>query len=283
MSAIVGASDAPVGKLPLWQTIRLSYATYFEHFGDGLRIAALWLPPVAILAAIGGWLQAVLLAEFTQNLRPQIDVSQPAHLLMLGYALNLLLSAAAVSNAVAWHRLLLLKEQPKASSGRNIGTRFFWRYVGSALLIALIAAIPLAVVLVPMAGLDLLPAAGSAPPAEIVVVALAYVVSIGLLLRFSLLLPARATGNVTFSLKGAWQRTRGNLWRLFLGILACTLPPFLLVKIIFIALTIIPFGGGLYLVQWAIASAIALCCWLLLWPIWIGFLSHAYRQLVTTQ
>jgi len=54
----------------------------------------------------------------------------------------------------------------------------------------------------------------------------------------------------------------------------------LAIKIIFIALTIVPFGSGLYLLQWAIASAIALCCWLLLWPIWVGFLSHAYRQLV---
>jgi hypothetical protein len=280
MSAIVGASDAPVRKLPLWQTIRLSYATYVQHFGDGLRIAALWLPPVAILAAIGGWLQAVLLAELTQSPRPQIDASQPAHLLMLGYALNLLLSAAAVSSAVAWHRLLLLKEQAKASSGRNIGTRFFWRYVVASLLICVIAAIPLAVVLVPMAALDLLPAAGSAPPAEIVVIALAYLLCIVLMLRLCLLLPARATGNVTLSLKGAWRHTRGNLWRLFLGIAACTIPPFLLVKIIFVALTIVPFGSGLYLLQWAIASAIALCCWLVLWPIWVGFLSHAYRQLV---
>jgi hypothetical protein len=278
MSAIVGASDAPVSKLPLWQTIQLSYASYLEHFGDGLRIAALWLPPVAILAAIGGFMQAVLLAELSANPRPQIDASQPMHLLMLGYALNFLLSVAAISSAVAWHRLLVLKEQPTLSSGRNIATRAFWRYIGVALLLALLAAIPPAIVLVPMAMLDLLPAAGSAPPVEIAVIALAYMVSIALILRLSLLLPARATGNLALSLKGAWQRTRGNLWRLFFGIVACALPPFLLVKIIFIALTIVPFGDGLY--QWAAASTVALCCWLLLWPIWIGFLSHAYRQLV---
>ena len=279
MSAIVDASDASVTKLPLWQTIRLSYASYFEHFGDGLRIAALWLPPVAILAAIGGFMQAVLLVELTASPRPQIDVSQPVHLLMLGYALNLLLSIAAVSSAVAWHRLLLLKERPSASAGRNIGTRHFWRYVGAGLLICVIAAVPVAIALVPMALFNLLPAAGSAPPAEIAVIALAYLVSIVLMLRLSLLLPARATGNLILSLKGAWQRTRGNLWRLFLGIVACTIPPFLLVKIIFIALTIIPFGGALHVVQWAIASTVALCCWLLLFPIWVCFLSHAYRQL----
>ena len=280
MSAIVGAADAPVTKLPLWQTIRLAYAAYLRHFGDGMRIAAFWLPPVAILAAIGGFVQAVLLAEMTQGARPQIGAFQPIHLLMLGYALNLLLTAAAVSSAVAWHRMLLVKEQPTASSGRNIGTRFFWRYVGAGLVIGLIAAIPLAVVLLVMALLDLLPAAGSAPPAEIAVITLADIAGIVLMLRLSLLLPARAAGNLTLTLKGAWQSTRGNLWRLFLGIVACALPPFLLVKIIFIALTIVPMGSGLYLLQWAAASAIALCCWLTLWPIWIVFLSHAYRQLV---
>lgn len=279
MSAIVDASEASVVKLPLWQTIRLSYATYFEHFGDGLRIIALWLPLVAILAAIGGFMQAVLLAELTASPRPQIDVSQPVHLLMLGDALNLLLTIAAVSSAVAWHRLLLLKEPPSAGR-RNIGTRHFWRYVGVGLLICVIAAIPLAIVLFPMAIFNLLPAAGSLPAAEIAAIALAYLVSIVLMLRLGLLLPARATGNLALSFKEAWLRTRGNLWRLFLGIVACALPPFLVVKIVFIALTIVPFGSGLYLLQWAAASAVALCCWLLLWPLWVNFLSHAYRQLV---
>jgi hypothetical protein len=280
MSAVVDAPGASRAKLPLWQTIRLAYATYVQHFGDGLRIVALWLPLVAILAAIGGYLQAVLLAEVAATAHPQVVASQPVHLLMLGQALNLLLTAAAVGSAVAWHRLLLLNEEPSLRSGLNIGTRHFWRYVGAGVLIALIAAIPPVVVLVPMALLDLLPAAGRAPPIEIAVIVLAYLVSIVLMLRLSVLLPARAIGDVTLSLREAWQRTRGNLWRLFFGIVACTLPPFLLVKIIFIALTIVPFGNGLYLMQWAFASAVALCCWLLLWPIWVGFLSHAHRQLV---
>ena len=220
MSAVVDHPVVPVTKLPLWQTIRLAYATYLRHFGDGLRIVAIWLPPVAILAAIGGWLQAILLADLTAGPRAAIDASQPIHLLMLGYALNLLLTAAAVSSAVAWHRLLLLKEQPSSSSGRNIGSRYFWRYIGVGLLIGLIGAIPLAGVLLPMALLNVLPAAGSTPPAELAIIALAYAVGIALMLRLSLLLPARATGNFTLSLMGAWQRTRGNLWRLFLGIVA---------------------------------------------------------------
>ena len=278
MSAVVDASLASVTKLPLWQTIGLAYATYAEHFRDGLRIVVFWLPLVAILAASAGWLQALLLAELTASPRPEIDASQPAHLLMLGYALNVLLTAAALCSAVAWHRLLLLREHA-SNSARNLGRRYFWRYVGAALLIGLIAAIAPAIALVSLATLGLLPAAGSAPPAVMAVIAIAYLVGALLMLRLSLLLPARATGNFTLSVGEAWQRTRGNLWRFFVGVLACTVPPFLLVKIIFVVLTIIPFASGLYLIQWAAASAVAMCCWLLLWPIWIGFLSHAYRQL----
>lgn len=277
MSIIVEAADAPVAKLPLWPTVRLAYATYFAHFGEGLKIAALWLPLVAGVAAIGGWLQAALIAQLLANPQTAIDVAQPAHLLMLGYARNLLLAFAAVSGAVAWHRLLLLNEAPRF--GGNIGTRSLWRYVGAGLLICLIAALPPVIVLVPMALLGLLPSAGKAPPAEFAIIALAYLAGIVLMMRLSLLLPARATGNATLSLKDAWQRSRGNTWRLLGGIVLCTVPPFLLIDLFFVGLTAVPFGAGAYLAQWAAASAIALCCWLLTWPIWVGFLSHAYRHL----
>jgi hypothetical protein len=282
MSAVVDPANAPAGKLPLWQTIRLSYATYIQHFAAGLRIAALWLLPIAVLALIAGWLQATLLAELTAGPRPQIDVSQPLHLLMLGHVLNLVIACAAVSSAVAWHGLLLLKEEPAWTSAGNVGTRDLWRYVGAALVICLIAAIPLAAVLAALAFLDLLPAAGRTPPDVIAVIALAYVISVALMLRLSLLLPARATGDPSLSLKDAWRHTHGNLWRLFLGIVACTIPPVALIKIIFIGLTVVPVGSGIYLAQWAVAGAISICCWLLVWPIWVGFLSHAYRYLVRT-
>jgi len=244
MSAVVDPSNAPAGKLPLWQTIRLSYATYIQHFAAGLRIAALWLPPIAFLALIAGWLQATLLAELAAGPRPQIDVSQPLHLLMLGHVLNLVIACAAVSSAVAWHRLLLSKEEPAWTSAGNVGTRNLWRYVGAALVICLIAAIPLAAVLAALALFDLLPAAGRTPPDVIAVIALAYVVSVALMLRLSLLLPARATGNPSLSLKDAWRHTHGNLWRLFFGIVACTVPPVVLIKIIFIGLTVVPVGAG---------------------------------------
>ena len=84
--------------------------------------------------------------------------------------------------------------------------------------------------------------------------------------------------NLTFN--EAWPRSRGNAWRIFWGILACAVAPFLVTDLVFMALILLPLGSGLYLMQWAVASALATCCWLLAWPIWVVFLSHSYRQLV---
>jgi hypothetical protein len=280
MTTIMDAAETPVAKLPLWPTIRLSYATYFQHFGDGLRAAALWLPLLAAINAAAGWLQASLLAELTANPLAKMDPTQPMHLLILGNVSNLATACAAISIAVAWHRLLLLNETP-GLSGSNFGTRNLWRYVGVGIAISLIAAIPVAGVLLPLSLLGLLPEAGRTPLAEIAVIALAYIVGIALMLRLCLLLPARAAGDLNLTFREAWRRTRGNVWRIFWGILACAVVPFLVTDLAFIAVTLVPLGNGLYVAQWAAASAIAICCWLLAWPIWVVFLSHSYRQLVS--
>jgi hypothetical protein len=135
-------------------------------------------------------------------------------------------------------------------------------------------------VLLPMSLLGLLPTAGRTPLPVIAVIGLAYVVGIALMLRLCLLLPARAAGDLNLTFKEAWRRTSGNAWRIFWGILACAVAPFLVTDLAFLAVIVVPLGNGLYLAQWAAASAIAICCWLLAWPIWVGFLSHTYRQLV---
>jgi hypothetical protein len=280
MSATVDAADLSAPKLPLWATIRLSYATYFKHFGDGLRIAALWLPLAAVLNAVAGWLQAFWLEEMAANPQTQATLAQSAHLVILADVAGLAVICAAISIAVAWHRLLLLNETP-GLSGSNFFTRSLWRYVGIGIVIVLIAAVPVAVVLPPLSLLRLLPSAGRTPPVIIAVVVLTYAVGITLMLRLCLLLPARAAGDLNLTFKNAWRHTRGNVWRIFWGIVACALPSLLLGDIALLAVTLVPLGADLYLVQWAAGRAIAGSCWLLAWPIWIGFLSHTYRQLVS--
>ncbi len=84
---------------------------------------------------------------------------------------------------------------------------------------------------------------------------------------------------MNLSFKSAWRRTHGNLWRIFWGVVACGAPPFLLTNLVFFAVISVPLGADAYRAQWAAGSAIGVSCWLLTWPIWIGFLSHAYRRL----
>src|ERR1700722_13586441 len=102
MTTIMDAADTPVAKLPLWPTIRLSYATYFRHFRDGLWAAAPWLPLLAAFSGVAGWLQASLVAELTENPQIKMDLAQPVHMLVLGNITHLVMICAAISVAVAW-------------------------------------------------------------------------------------------------------------------------------------------------------------------------------------
>ncbi|MDI4238470.1 hypothetical protein OZ411_37325 [Bradyrhizobium sp. Arg237L] len=97
-----------------------------------------------------------------------------------------------------------------------------------------------------------------------------------------MLLPANATGNTELNLKGAWRLSRGNSWGLFSGIVARMLMPLVLVGLVFVGVILIPVAGSLYRAQWAAASALATCLWLIAWSIGTGFLSHPYRPLNRT-
>jgi hypothetical protein len=97
MSMSVGAENGPYLKLPLWRTICISYANYFRHFGDVLRISVLWLLPIAALNGAMGWLQASWIADITATPQTQAIPSQPIPITVLGGISNLALALAAVS------------------------------------------------------------------------------------------------------------------------------------------------------------------------------------------
>jgi hypothetical protein len=285
MKEVESADPRLPPRLPLWPTIRLSYTSYFRHFGDVLRISALWLSLMAVLNAGTGWMQAAWMTRVMVDPRPQPNLSEPLEMMLLGNISNVVIAFAAVSIAVAWHRRLLLNEPPGRSGG-NIATLGLWRYIAVTIVVCVIAAAPALAVWLVVSAFGLMPAADDviAPqtPALIAAFIVAYVAGIVILLRLCVLLPANAAGNFTLTVKGAWRLSRGNAWRLFWGIIACALPPFLLVGLVFVGTILLPMANGMYRVQWAVASAIATCCGLIAWPIWIGFLSHAYRHLNRT-
>jgi hypothetical protein len=285
MSLYVDAERAAKSKLPLWQTISLSYSTYFVHFMDVLRISWLWLLVVAVLVGISISLNLSWLAEVVANSKPGMPLqisAKPIKTIVFEDGSAVILFLAGVSIAVAWHRRLLLEEH-RGFSGSNLVAGSLWRYAGMCIAICLIFVVPGLVIAVPtfvwvIPDMTDVP---SANPSIIRVIILMLVAvefaAAAVILRLSLLLPARAVGDRHLTFKETWSRTRGNTWRIFWGILACTLPPICLLQIgLFLNLEILV---GVQIIRPAvIINVILTIYYLLILPIWIGFLSHAYRH-----
>jgi hypothetical protein len=293
MSLAEGPPDPPYPKLPFRLTVSLAYSTYFRRFTEALRISWVWLVVAAALTAIASWQQWSWMAVAMANLKPGVSPQMPkpfemAALLNLDNAFLLL---AGVSIAVAWHRLMILNEQPRFS-GINVATKDLWRYIVVAITLFLIFFLPVAAVAFP-ALYFLLPAPGpAAPPAGFFLLILlgfvVYAAGGAVVFRLTLLLPARAIGNTNLTFRQTWDRTRGNIWRLFWGIVATTTPPLVIAQIVFLLGFGLPrpgmfphpgMGSGDDLVaQMTIMSTISIIYYLLIVPIGIGFLSHAYRH-----
>ena len=289
MSMSVHPQEVPYPKLPLWSTIGLSYSTYFRHFIDALSASWLWLVLVTPLTAVASWQQWSWMGAVIAGAQRGIPVQTlalPFEVQVLSNVDYLLVLLASVSIAVAWHRLMILGDHP-GFSGSNVATRHLWRYIGIGLVIFLIFFLP-AVIMFPMFYLFFPPLPGAGPPrAPFFVVLLAFVVldifAVAVALRLTLLLPARAVGDLRLTFEQMWNRTRGNAWRLFWGVAFTTVPPLLLGEI-----GVLFAGGGPpnplkflnedFVARMTVNSCVFVIYYLLILPIGIGFLSHAYRH-----
>lgn len=296
MSVDFDPSNPPYPKLPLWRTISLSYSTYFQYFIDALRASWLWLIVVAAITGILSWSQWSWMSTVMAATKPGSPPPFPEHtphppgITALVGLEDIVLTLAGVSIAVAWHRLLILGEHP-GFSGSNVATKSLWRYIGIGLAIALIVVLPIIAIIFPtfyfvVSAQHPMPG----PPRAaltllILVLFVIYLVATAVMLRLTLLLPARAAGNVSLTFRQTWNRTRGNTWRLFWGILATTLPP--LVLPIFLmrigAPNVAVNGGSDFVRQMTATSMFWVIYYLLMLPIGIGFLSHAYRHFFRTE
>ena len=218
---------------------------------------------------------------------PPPQMPPPTGMVVLLSLGNILILLACVSIAVAWHRPMILGERP-GFSGSNVATQTVWRYIGMAIAIFLINFLPALGVLFPALHF-LLPAeeaGGDSPPlglfAVIPLMLVLAAVGLAVAFRLSLLLPARAVGDVSIRFKQAWLRTRGNTWRLFWGIGLTTAPPLLLVQIAFLTMLGAPIPGNFaedgFVARMTVMSTVTVIYYLLITPIGIGFLSHAYRH-----
>jgi hypothetical protein len=198
----------------------------------------------------------------------------------------ILLLLAGVSIAVAWHRLMILNERP-GLSGSNVATKNLWRYIIVGIALFLTLFLPMAAIMLPT--FYFLPTASGVrtalPPAFLPLILMffvVYLIFVAVTLRLTLLLPARAVGNTDLTFRQTWNRTRGNIWRMFWGIVVTTIPPLLVAQIGFLTLIGAPnpenFAGDDFVARMTAASTVTMIYYLLTLPIGIGFLSHAYRH-----
>lgn len=288
MSVTADFPDAANSKLPFWRTIGLSYSFYFEHLGDALRISWLWLLIFIPLAGAGSWLQMSWFNEAVADMKSGKSPAMPIELTIFTNASTLAELLAGCSIAVAWHRLLLLDEHPGLSGGNVISQRL-WRYVGMGIAILLIPGLP-AFAVIGAIFLWTLPHAtdahgstASGNPAIFILVLIAYLAAAFVTTRLCLLLPARAVDDTNLTFKQMWDLSRGNAWRIFWGLVACSVPPLILAQIALLLLGVYPNAtavmNGEMPVSMIVFGAIFSGYYLLTLPISIGFLSHAFRFL----
>lgn len=269
-------------KLPLWNTICHSYSTYFYNFGDVLRISWLWLVLLVPLLGRSGWVQALWMARVVADAKrgqiQTLNAAPPIEMTVLGPIGGLVLMLAGASIAVAWHRRIILGEHPRLS-GTNIATKNVWRYVGVGIAIGVIAILPPVLISLVIFLILLILRSEILMPVLILLVSATIAV---VMLRLSLLLPARAVGDLRLTFKETWNRTSRNTWRIFWGILACTLLPGLAVYIALLSLVGFPtpatMTSGALVAPLVITSTFSAIYSLLIMPIWIGFLSLSYRH-----
>jgi len=271
MSLAERPPDSPCQKLPILDIGNLAYSSYFRHFAAVLRTSWLWLILSGFLIATTSWLEQAWMAP--------IDVkttsARPVPVPLTGLA-DAIIVIAGISIAVEWHRLMILNQQP-SFSGSNVATGPFWRYVLVSLVLSAIVLLPpLGVVFM---ALRLLAASMGHFNAFfwwiVLVVFGSGGLGIALALRLSPLLAAQAIGRTELTFEEVWCRTRGNTWRLFLGIVLTALPPLMVPDVVFFSITGFVRPSDILL---SVAGTITILYYLLVLPISIGFLSHAYRH-----
>ena len=277
-------------KLPVWQSIKITYTSYFRHFRDVLRATSLWIVLLAATWAGAEWLRwwwAISIAEQYKRGAVGDPGVSPVISGSLYVFVALLATVAFVDVAVAWHRRLLLGERPGFISG-HFATIVAWQYFAVFLVLTIAGTIPPALLsAVLMLDLESLP--------EILENLLllgaifgAVFSSFALVVRFSLVLPARATGDHSFSFMESWRVTKGNTWRLLWTTLPCAFLPILLLELPLAWLGLhydVPSPVEMFttdvpldrIIRSSVGMTLQIFYQLLTLPIAIGYLSYCYQ------
>jgi hypothetical protein len=260
-------STAARPSLPVWPTVSAAFAS----------VPANWLAAIKIFWAWG----AILCVFHAARWMILLDVVERSFSTFFTLVLlHTVIGALAFgSMAVAWHRLMLLGEQPPAIHLRVDGRAR--RYILRFLLIALVA-LPIqvlcALLLLPALGALAFPSPGSPPSAGrlLAMNLMGLIISlpaIAVTIRLSVSLPAIAIGR-TMTLRETWRLTSGNALELCGGTLLLYVPSYA------IGMGVVLLPGGqdgslpviLSIIAVGVLSTVAA----------ISFLSVSYRFLTAT-
>lgn len=217
----------PVRELPIADTINEAYRSVFANFGAWFRImlgpAALAVP----MAAIG---QVLLHAE--QVKLAESDLTGPAAAtaflqaawpeILLG---NLLSLVPYVFFAVAWHRFLLLGEQPTSPFvALSPAVRHLRFYVFTIVLLLVAATAGAVVGLFGALIAALMSGATGESALQLPLFLLIFMLTLYVAARLQFAFPALAVDE-NYGFLDSWRNTRGQGWRFLFVLSCCFLPP----------------------------------------------------------
>ena len=278
-------------KLPVWLTIKQAYHSFFSNLPKVLRISWLWL----ILLTALGWAIGTMHAQVIAGLRePGMSGQAPLQFFPTGFPVLLFINyivgiVAASSMAVAWHRLLLLGEEP-GQSGSNVMSGHVWRYTGALLLLGLIFLTAMLLIMLPLIVVGGAAASSGKNPVAGALILIVILMFLVLSQRMLLMLPARAIGRNEMRLGDIWRGTRGNSLRLLGGMILAMAPVSIAAQLILKASGLAPSAAekdpaaidaalksfeASFPMFLAAMTAFGLLAGFLL----IGFLSHAFRNI----
>jgi hypothetical protein len=267
-------------KLPMDLAIRRSYGWFVKSFGELLRMSWLCLLLAAVLNGASMWV------DFTWPEEGFIaPPPRPVLVVIATYGIDLLMMMAATSVAVGGYRRFICNERQRLSC-THVLSRALWRAMGVALtLAAMVLAPPIGTVVAigVLLGERLNIHSDSFVLLPLLALAI-FLTSSAIALRFTPLLPARAVGDNGLSWRQSWNETRGNAWRLFGGIFACTLPPVVVIELARFVLNHMIWYSRSPLQAWdvprtpvvVVVNSAVFACYMLSMLLSVAFLSQAY-------
>ena len=195
-------------KLPVIKALGHAFRSTTDNIGFAFHISWPWMLMLLPLN-----LAVNLYLAFNGMQDPQ-NFNAQSFLLIVPLAIASIVAYCSI--AVNWHRYVLLDEIAEGWQRLRIDS-LTWRYIGNAILIALIlfAGGFVAVLLFSLVSWALSSALGEASLIVIVPgVAALYAYAIVSAYRLSVKLPSVALGRNDFSMGDAWRATEGNFWQI---------------------------------------------------------------------